>query len=843
LSHPHPPAAVRRLLASLSGRYLLGALLLLILLAGSAWIASAYLESERRTRADHLRQRQAAQAQLQIIRSALWTAEHNLHAYSLKPRPEYRLQALRAIRNGQGQAGELAALPWSRRNGQRQRARQLAADFDRLQQAAVELIAVRNDRERLYPALTYLRDPLGPANRSFLEEAQQALAALAQQDHPASARARTLFQQARYQWSRMVGEFRLFLAARIGVLGNSQDSSRQANLESYHAEVATTLGELQTLHDRKGLGLTAERALRRMQEREATWFQAYQRVARLYTTRNWRADFPLITGTLYPQYETIQGRLHKLQEAMQRTAHAEMSGLSRAARNIAVFPWALVGLHLVVVTAGFLYLRRGVLAPLSRLARALRREAEGKPAALAIAGGASEIQDLSQAFRRMREEVRARQGDLEHQAFHDPLTALPNRALLEDRLDQAILRSRRAGTGGALMMVDLDFFKEINDTFGHPTGDGVLQVIAERMVAELRESDTVARFGGDEFGILLPGASGDQAMEAADRLLTGLRPRVEVGDHSFHISASIGIVLFPDHGEEAETLIRRADVAMYQAKDKRQGPALFEPDQDNRSSAQLTGTAELYDDILQDRIPLHFQPQWPPAAATPTGGEALLRWGPHDGSAIAPPEVLAMAQRAGILHLLSRRIINAAMREAASWQGSGPRQLAINLTTEDLQSQDLPAFIRQQLEAWELPPETLELEITENDMMADPERARRVLGELRALGVRIAIDDYGTGYSSLAYLRGLPVDVLKIDKSFVMSLATDADNQAIVRSTVELGQNLNLEVVAEGVEDAESLALLRDWGCDRAQGYYLGHPADAASFRTELTATPPRPAR
>jgi diguanylate cyclase (GGDEF)-like protein len=737
---------------------------------------------------------------------------------------------MRAISNGQLQAKRLADLPWTERNGEVQRAREVADEFKRLEDAARELIATRNDPDRLYPALKLMRDPLGPTNREFLQASQRALRALEERAGPNLDRARARLRQTRYFWSRMVGEFRLYMTARVGLLGGSQDQSRKANLESFYAGVQGNLAELRTLHREQGLGLETGGALERMQRLAETWYLAFSEVDQLSDTRNWRADFPLITDTLYPLYEGVQNKVTRLNKALEASARTEMAALSEAARRITVFPWALVILHLVVVVAGYVYLRRGVLGPLSHLARALRREADGKPAALAVTSGPDEILDLSEAFRRMREEVRSRQGALEYQAFHDPLTGLPNRTLLEDRLNQAILRSRRSGHGGALLMLDLDFFKEINDTFGHPTGDSVLQVVAERLTAELRESDTVARFGGDEFSVLLPGVSGHAAREAANRLLKGLRPRLEVGTHSFHISGSIGIVLFPAHGDDPETLIRRADLAMYQAKEKRVGAATFEPDQDTSTPAQLTRTAELYEDLLNDRIPMHFQPQWELAGGRLAGGEALLRWGPPDGPPISPPEALAMAQRAGVLHLLTRRIMNTAVREAAGWKGGGERHLAVNLNTHDLQMEELPAFIRQQLGAWDLPAETLELEITENDMMADPDRAQRVLGELRAIGVRIAIDDYGTGYSSLAYLRGLPVDVLKIDKSFVMDLAANPANQAIVRSTVELGQNLGLEVVAEGVEDADSLALLKQWGCDRAQGYHLGHPTSAADF-------------
>ncbi|HKJ71211.1 MAG TPA: diguanylate cyclase, partial [Gammaproteobacteria bacterium] len=681
MPRPRLSQPARRALSSLPGRYLLGALLLLGVLVASAWVVSAYMEAASTTRSAHLQQRQQALRQLQGIRGALWRAEHNLLAYSLTPAPHFRNQAMDAISEGRRDARALAQMRWSRRSGQSERARRVARGFDHLERAAGKLITIRNDPVRLYPALELMRSPLGPTSRRFLENAQQALSALAGEDTPAARRARSLFSRARYYWSRMVGEFRLYMTARVGLLGGTQDQSRRANLRSFHAALGDVLDRLEALDGEPGLGLSASQALDRMRALRQTWFDAFLEVEELYANRNWRADFPLITDTLYPLYEGIHADLRRINHGLETSTRAEMATLSRAARRIALLPWALVGLHIVVVTAGFLYLRRRVLTPLSGLARALHREAEGKAAALTLTGGPTELQDLSAAFRRMRREVRSRQGALEHQAFHDALTGLPNRALLEDRLEQAILRSHRSGTGGALMMLDLDFFKEINDTFGHPAGDSVLQLVAERLRQEVRASDTVARFGGDEFGLLLPGLDRDQAGETADRLLAGLRPQLRVGDHSFHVSGSIGMVLFPDHGEDAETLIRRADMAMYQAKDKRQGWALFQPHQDTGAPQQVTRRAELYDDVQADRVPLHFQSQWDLADNRLTGGEALLRWAPPGAESLPPPEVLVMAQRAGILQLLTRRIVNTAMREAAGWTGSPERwRLALNLT-------------------------------------------------------------------------------------------------------------------------------------------------------------------
>ncbi|HKL76953.1 MAG TPA: EAL domain-containing protein, partial [Gammaproteobacteria bacterium] len=277
----------------------------------------------------------------------------------------------------------------------------------------------------------------------------------------------------------------------------------------------------------------------------------------------------------------------------------------------------------------------------------------------------------------------------------------------------------------------------------------------------------------------------------------------------------------------------------YEAKRTRQGLVVFHPNHQSDVSERLTRINELFEDIHHARIPLHYQPKVDTASGTVVGAEALLRWGPGDSHLLPPPEVFAMAERAGVAQDLTLRVLNAAIRQCAAWRTAGwDLTVAVNLSVNDLQMPNLIDRVREGLSAWDLPARRLELEITENAMMAEPERAHRVLAELRALGIRIAVDDYGTGYSSLAYLKGLPVDVLKIDKSFVMELAEDPHDQAIVRSTVELGHSLGLEVVAEGVENEAGQALLTQWQCQRAQGFHLGRPMDPADFLRHVTDGP-----
>jgi diguanylate cyclase (GGDEF)-like protein len=414
---------------------------------------------------------------------------------------------------------------------------------------------------------------------------------------------------------------------------------------------------------------------------------------------------------------------------------------------------------------------------------------------------------------------------LEHQALHDNLTNLPNRVLLHDRLQHAIRVSQRENTSLALLVMDLDRFKEVNDTFGHHIGDLLLEQLGERFGSVLRASDTVARLGGDEFAMLLPTASVDDARQIAQRLLELLEQPFALGGLQLEIDASIGIALSPDHGSDADTLLRRADVAMYVAKRGNTGYGLYTADQDQHSPMRLALVAELRRAIDQDELSLNFQPKVSLASGKVTSAEALVRWEHPAHGMLSPDLFIPIAEQTGLIRPLSRWVLDAALRQLSRWRQDGlDLSVAVNLSMRNLHDPEIADMIRELLTRWGVPPAYLTIEITESSLMADAARAMDVLSRLRAMGVCVSIDDFGTGYSSLAYLKRLPVQELKIDKSFVAHMASDENDAAIVRSTVGLAHDLGLRVVAEGVEDQGTWDMLSGVGCDIAQGYFISRP-------------------
>ncbi len=414
---------------------------------------------------------------------------------------------------------------------------------------------------------------------------------------------------------------------------------------------------------------------------------------------------------------------------------------------------------------------------------------------------------------------------LEHQALHDSLTDLPNRVLLHDRLQQAIRAAERTRSSVALLVMDLDRFKEVNDTFGHHTGDLLLEQLGERLGSVLRSSDTIARLGGDEFAVLLPTATVEDARQIAERLLQVLEEPFTLGGLQLEIDASIGIALSPDHGQDADALLRRADVAMYVAKRKNVGHALYTADQDEHSPMRLAMVSELRRAIDQDELSLYFQPKLDLETGEVTCAEALVRWDHPTHGLLSPDVFVPIAEQTGLIRPLARWVLDAALRQCNRWRRDGlDLSVAVNLSMRNLHDPEVVDTIRQLLLRWGIPPARLAIEITESSLMADAARAMDVLGRLRGMGVSVSIDDFGTGYSSLAYLKRLPVNELKIDKSFVAHVARDDNDAAIVRSTIGLAHDLGLSVVAEGIEDQQTLEFLAGLGCDVAQGYFISRP-------------------
>ncbi|TCV90043.1 putative bifunctional diguanylate cyclase/phosphodiesterase [Sulfurirhabdus autotrophica] len=415
-------------------------------------------------------------------------------------------------------------------------------------------------------------------------------------------------------------------------------------------------------------------------------------------------------------------------------------------------------------------------------------------------------------------------------ATTDSLTGLPNRSLLNDRLNRSIATAQRDGNMQvALILLDLDHFKEINDTLGHPAGDEILRQVGKRLTSLLRESDTLARLGGDEFAVLLPEVRNGQesAQKVVQTILDSFIEPFWYQNNELYLGAGIGISLFPDNGEDASALMSRADVAMYSAKHKDIGYLFYDPKTDPHTQERLQLNSDLRHALERDELVLYYQPQINIRTGKIIGVEALIRWQHPELGLLLPDQFIPFAERSGLIHPLTDWVIVTALRQCKKWQFAGhDLRIAINVSARSFQDRKLVARLEELLSAGEtcLPAGHIEIEITENILMSDIEHGAIVLQQLRELGISVAIDDFGTGYSSLAYLKKLPIHSMKVDKSFVMNMAEDESDTAIVLSTIDLAHNLGFSIVAEGVENKGTLDILNKLGCDYAQGFHISHP-------------------
>jgi diguanylate cyclase (GGDEF)-like protein len=445
---------------------------------------------------------------------------------------------------------------------------------------------------------------------------------------------------------------------------------------------------------------------------------------------------------------------------------------------------------------------------------------------------------IASASRRLRRQNEALQSSADrnrHQATHDALTGLPNRALLIDRLEQSLSTAARTAGEVAVLLIDLDRFKEINDTLGHSYGDELLRQVGPRLRTVLRDGDTVARLGGDEFAVLLPSVDGEaEARTVAERLREALHRRFDVQGVALDVEASVGIALSPWHGTDTEEILRNADIAMYVAKELKAGAVVFEPEEHVTAPSRLTVLGDLRAALEgEGELFMHYQPKFTMEGERIEGAEALLRWRHPQRGMISPEEFIPVAEGTGIILRLTEYSLDLVLAQMRAWLDNRlVLPVAVNLSTRCLLDAGLPEMVERLLTEHGVPAELLRLEVTESAVMGDAARCMEVLQRLHELGVKLSIDDFGTGYSSMAHLRRLPVDELKIDRSFVLGMTTSQQDAVLVRTAIDLGHNLGLTVVAEGVEGGEHVVALRELGCDIAQGYHFARPMPGA----ELTA-------
>jgi diguanylate cyclase (GGDEF)-like protein len=451
----------------------------------------------------------------------------------------------------------------------------------------------------------------------------------------------------------------------------------------------------------------------------------------------------------------------------------------------------------------------------------------------------SRAEEYQRELQALNRDLRTANRDLETIALYDHLTGLPNRCLIQDRMQQQLHVAMREQQPFSIIMVDLDRFKEVNDTLGHHVGDELLTQTGKRFRHMLRKADTIGRLGGDEFAVILPDTDAGSARRVAGELSRALVAPFSLNGATFKIDASMGIATYPRHGDDIAELMRRADVAMYVAKRNRDGCFVYDPAQDTHTVQRLSLMADLHQALNRQQVQLHYQPKLDLGSGRIVGVEALMRWNHPQHGFIAPDVFIPSLEQTGLIKHYSIWALETACAQLAAWTAAGyDLSMAVNLSMYNLRDMQLAGHIRGLQEKWQPPPGKLILEVTENVVMGDVFHVTGVMEELAALGIEFAIDDFGTGYSSLSHLKRLPVRELKIDRSFVMDMERNPDDETIVRSTIDIAHNMGLRVVAEGVESRTTLEGLEKLGCDQAQGFAIARPAEAETISRKLGKRP-----
>ena len=767
------------------------------------------------------------------IRMDLLEAYRSLHSFLLEPgQASVSTKAQDYIEKAIVSAEHLQAHTWVNTHQQANMSGELSTSLGDLSRHFKLLIEVRNDPTRQYPSMAVGNQSMNPA-RDATDNAFIIIFNEVKTDKTYLKKPEVYLSlvEARRLWMQMLSNFRLYLANRVGSFNEAALPVQENGITTLNNQLQEVLETLQADEGRGALGFETGAALTDIKNNVATWYTGFEKTRVIHHSGEWRLDSKMLQEDVIPTIDRINRRLAHLETLIEKKVDSDVQAYTSLARQHMLLLWVVALAVIAFIMGVILSGNRLLFKPLALITQALHAESIGKQVMDLPVAKVQETQELVNAFNVMRHQVRQRQSELEYRALHDSLTSLPNRVLLMDHINHDISLARRDAGVLSLMVMDLDHFKEINDTLGHTIGDRLLIEVGNRFRACTRDTDTVARLGGDEFAVLLPNTGADSACRIAEEILRSLKEKFTINEMQLFASVSIGIAQFPSHGENAHMLLQHADIAMYIAKHNQSGYALYDPSEDQYSIRRLAILNDIQTAIDKSEFELYFQPIISLVDNRVIGGEALLRWFSPVHGEVSPELLIDLAEQTALIGPLTQWVIEASLQHAKHWREQGlDIYISINLSMHNLREENLVGRIKESLAYNDLTSDMLTLEITESAMMFNPRQVIKVLGELDEMGVQLAIDDFGTGFSSLAYLKQLPVDQIKIDKSFITNLADDHNDQAIVRATLTLARNLGLLVVVEGVEDGASWELLKSMNCHAAQGFYLSRPVPSQAF-------------
>ena len=818
-------------LNSLRKRYAAITIVIAVIMLSFSWYAQNKINHVKQNIKNNIESRNTLLQQNRKIRSSLTQARELLLTFQIDPKRDGAQKSISStISNAIMHIEHLSSHPWISENYS-STVSELILTLNQLVLITKKLIKVRLKPKNLFPGLRIANSEMQPLNAIVTEQINLAITSIEDEDVKKVLPEYILLIKLRFHWSSMTSNFRVYLLSQLNAFQPSSRSNQLHLIKELHKSIKDKLLEIEDLNKKNKLSFSTTIALEKFHPAALKWVSGFSKVKKINESDNWRTDITLYQTELEPKLKKINSLLYALDLGIQNFSQNDLTKLSNISQlqTNAIWTAALAGLFILLL--GFIFLVRLILTPIATVTQALQDESKGLETPLKPTISILETRNLIVAFKEMRKQIINRQQELEFHALHDDLTGLANRGLLKERLEQSIHNAKQERSSFAVLIMDLDRFKDVNDTLGHAVGDKLLQQVAKRLVELLREVDVVVRLGGDEFSILLPTAQEKQAENIAKKIIEGFQHVFNIDEVPLYIGISIGISIYPQHGVTSEILQQRADVAMYVAKRHKTGYEFYNSKYDEYSVGKLALISDLRNALIDNQLFLEYQPIINIMNKKVISAEALLRWNHPEHGVIYPDKIIPIAEQTGLINPITYWIIDTTAKYNKKLQSAGfDLKVAINLSIYNLQDHKFVEKIIDIFKENGVPASNFIMEVTESVMMTNPNQSIKVLNRLAKLGIEIAVDDFGTGYSSLAYLKLLPISKLKIDKSFIIDMIEDDNDAIIVRSTIDLAHNLGMQVIAEGIEEKEILELLTILGCDLGQGYFISRPISDDNF-------------
>jgi diguanylate cyclase len=822
--------------SSIRNRYIKYALLFGILIIGLSIFMYIYVLNQRAKVSSELSLIDQQSERIQTLRKTLIRTYQAIDSFLLDPTAPNQITFINESLDEAITTSDSIRKTTARRNVLFQETAELTNQFKKLDTSIQELIETRLDVRRQYPGMALSAFQMGPIqdriNDQFLILNNEIDSGEFQ---PRSPELQPLLLKTQILWSNLISQMRIYLANRFASFSTEILTIQANSTDDIIRLLNSNLSRLKELYLLEEDSFEGSAGIETISQAVTEWQGIFSKIRSINKSSGWREDGNIMEYTIIPLTNQIAQSLNELEQHLREEERIGTTRLEKNTNHVFLMLAAIIASVIFVIIGILVSMELMIFRPILNVASALRSKALGHEVPQFSTKQSLETQYLIDAFEEMDHQIKRRQEALEHQSLHDSLTSLPNRFMLNERLDYQIFSAQRNNSPVSLLILDLNAFKDINDSLGHRIGDHLLILVSERLKLCIRDVDTLARLGGDEFAIILSETPRDKASYVAEKISRTLANPFNIDDHKVSIGVSIGIAALPEDGTNSQQLLQQADIAMFTAKRDRLDFAYYNAEEDEYSLNRIALINDLRMALVEDRLELYFQPQIDIKTRNPVGAEALLRWNHPEYGFIRPDKIIELAEDSGIINQLTNWVTDNAMRQCRKWLDAGyPLSVSINLSVQNLSNTSLVEMVRQALALHNLTGKDVVLEITENGMMTNPGRSIEVLEELHQMGVGLSVDDFGTGFSSLTYLQRLPANEVKIDKSFVFDMNNSDNDTTIVESIIDLGHNLGLRIVAEGVEHDDIYKKLEDLKCDLIQGYMISKPLPVKEFNSWL---------